>query len=583
MRPRYLVAVTEDKARLAALKARLLATPAACEDGRILLERSGLILFVVGPGVSKLGEDGALIGSVFTRGAASGVTLDEGDQQAAVASRGASLIRRCWGGYVAVLSDAEAGSVDILRAPLGDLACYWTSIEGMMLFASDLSLMRAAGMPSPSIDGAALARHLAAEDIRRSETCLEQVRELPGGQRITVEGGRCKLDTLWSPWIFAAPERQLSDAEEAARRVRDAALHCVGARASAFNHVLLKLSGGLDSSIVFACLHHSKRPFTAVTLATHDPSGDERAHAGTVARSAGVHLVERYRDPSRVALERSAAARLPRPTARSFTQETARIAGEVASETGSEAIFDGGGGDNIFCSLQSARPAADCLMSEAGRGFFWRTTESIAQLAQTSLWAVARRAWMMKSRRFPDYRWPLEIRFLSAEARAELDGAANHPWLIAPTATLPGKAAHVALIAAAQSVAEGFDMEVALPTFSPLISQPLVEACLQVPSWLWFEAGRNRATARRAFAGRLPDATLQRRSKGAPDCFIADLFEANRPTIRAMLTRGALSDLGLLDMETLSQALDDRAPVRGHDFLRIMQLADAEAWARCWS
>ena len=583
MRPRYLVAVTQDKTLMGALKARLRVTPIAREGGQIVLERRGLLVFVVGPGVSRLGQDGALIGTVFTRGAADAVILDEADQQAAVASRGASLILRCWGGYVAVLSNSETMSVDILRAPLGDLACYWTSIEGMTLFASDLSLMRAAGMPSPSIDAAALALHLAAEDIRRPETCLAQVQELPGGQRITVEAGRYKQETLWSPWIFAAPERQLPDAQEAARRVRDAALHCVGARAADFSHVLLKLSGGLDSSIVFACLHHSKRPFTAVTLATHDPSGDERAHAGTVARSAGVQLVERFRDPSRVALERSAAARLPRPTARSFTQETARIAAEVAAETGSEAIFDGGGGDNVFCSLQSARPAADCLMSEAGRGFFWRTAESIAQLAQTSLWAVARRAWMMNWRRSPAYPWPLEIRFLSAEARAELEGAVNHPWLVTPTDTLPGKAAHVALIAAAQSVAEGFDMEIALPTFSPLISQPLVEACLQVPSWLWFEAGRNRAIARRAFTGRLPDATLQRRSKGAPDCFIADLFEANRPTIRAMLTGGALSDLGLLDVEALSQTLDDSAPVRGHDFLRIMQLVDAEAWARCWS
>lgn len=583
MRPRYLVAVAQDKALLGALKARLRATPAACDGGRILLERSGLLLFVVGPGVSELGRDGALIGTVFMRGTAGAVTLDGADQQAAVASRGASLIRRCWGGYVAVLGDAEAGRVDILRAPLGDLACYWTSIQGMMLFASDVSLMRAAGMPSPSIDAAALARHLAAEDIRRPETCLAQVKELPGGQRITIEDGRCRQETLWSPWIFAASERQIPDAQEAARRVRDAALHCVGARASAFNHVLLKLSGGLDSSIVFACLHHSKTPLTAVTLATHDPSGDERDHARAVARSAGVHLVERFRDPSRVALERSAAARLPRSTARSFTQETARIAAEVASETGSKTIFDGGGGDNIFCSLQSARPAADCLMSEAGRDFFWRTAESIAQLAQTSLWAVARRAWMMKWRRSPDYRWPLEIRFLSAEARAELDGAANHPWLIAPTATLPGKAAHVALIAAAQSVAEGFDMEVALPTFSPLISQPLVEACLQVPSWLWFEAGRNRATARRAFAGRLPDATLQRRSKGAPDCFIADLYEANRGLIRQILMDGVLRQLRLLDVAALEKQLDEDAPVRGHDFLRIMQLADAEAWARCWN
>ena len=135
----------------------------------------------------------------------------------------------------------------------------------------------------------------------------------------------------------------------------------------------------------------------------------------------------------------------------------------------------------------------------------------------------------------------------------------------------------------AQSVAEGYDVEAAVPTFSPLISQPLVEACLQVPSWLWFDSARNRAIARRAFVGRLPDATLQRRSKGAPDCFIAELFEANRPKIRTLLQGGLLRELGLIDVDKLTLALDDNIPVRGHDFLRIMQLVDAEAWARCWS
>jgi asparagine synthase (glutamine-hydrolysing) len=141
----------------------------------------------------------------------------------------------------------------------------------------------------------------------------------------------------------------------------------------------------------------------------------------------------------------------------------------------------------------------------------------------------------------------------------------------------------VALIAAAQSVAEGFDPREALPTCSPLISQPIVEACLKVPTWLWFENGRNRAVARRAFQPLLPSATVQRRSKGAPDCFIADLFDANRALIRQTLLDGVLRQLGLLDVAALEQELDQNSPVRGHDFLRIMQLTDAEVWARCRS
>lgn len=549
----------------------------------VVLEHGPVLVLVIGRPVRLLERHGVLIGTAFTRYSSDGAELDRGAQQTALSTRGASLIQNCWGGYVAVIADPDTSRVDVIRAPLGDLACYWTSFDGMVLFGSDLALMRAAGMAAPSVNYEALARHLATEDLRRPETCLAGIDELQGGERMTMCRQTIGRDVLWSPWKFAADERQITDPVEAARRVRSAALHCIGARAGSLGPILLKLSGGLDSSIVAACLGKGQLPFTSLTLVTSDPAGDERDHAGLVARALGVKLIARYRDVSKVNVEQSAAARLPRPTARAFVQETSRIAAEVALETGCEAVFDGGGGDNVFCSLQSARPAADALMSDAGERRFWQTAKAIAQLAQASIWAVARRAWLMKWRRSPAYRWELDTRFLASRATKDIGEGALHPWLVAPVGAWPGKAAHVALIAAAQSVVEGFDAEDPLPSYSPLIAQPLVEACLQVPSWLWFEDGRNRAIARRAFEEHLPAATVARRSKGAPDCFIADLYEANRSVIRDMMLDGVLSGHGLLDTDALGEALDDDAPVRGHEFIRVMQLVDAEAWARCWS
>lgn len=580
MRPRFLAAVAADVSSLRNAS-ELLRGIAGRSGGRIVLEQGPAVVLATGEPVRPLGPNGVLIGSIFQRGAAADLSAE--DEGAALQSGGESLMRVCWGGYVALTLDRETDCMHLIRAPLGDLACYWSLARGAHFIASDLALLLEVGLSSPAIDVPSLIRHLAAEDLRRSETCLSGVYELRGGDRLSICRGNAVRATLWSPWAFAAAGGFITNPDEAAHRVRSAVVECVGARAAEFNRILLKLSGGLDSSIVAAALREARRPFTALTLATEDPAGDERCHAALVAEAVRAPLIERFRDVSRVSLDRSAAAHLPRPTARSFTQDSSRIAAEVAPVTGSEAIFDGGGGDNVFCSLQSARPAADCLMSTGRRGCFWPTTAAIAQLTQASVWTVARRAWAMSMRRTPAYAWGLDMRFLSAEAKADLTGEAAHPWLVAPKGALPGKAAHVALIAAAQSVAEGFDPREALPTCSPLISQPIVEACLKVPTWLWFENGRNRAVARRAFQPLLPSATVQRRSKGAPDCFIADLFDANRALIRQTLLDGVLRQLGLLDVAALEQELDQNSPVRGHDFLRIMQLTDAEVWARCRS
>src|SRR3546814_18441102 len=69
------------------------------------------------------------------------------------------------------------------------------------------------------------------------------------------------------------------------------------------------------------------------------------------------------------------------------------------------AIFDGGGGDNMFGSLQSPAPVVDCLRSDGGAGHFWQTARSIGIAAQTSTLDLARRALLRSWSRGPAYRW----------------------------------------------------------------------------------------------------------------------------------------------------------------------------------
>jgi asparagine synthase (glutamine-hydrolysing) len=257
------------------------------------------------------------------------------------------------------------------------------------------------------------------------------------------------------------------------------------------------------------------------------------------------------------------------------------IATEVAAAIGAAAVLDGGGGDNVFCSLQSAAPVADCLLAYRGRRHLIRTATSIASIAQVSAIEVLRRAAVRALRPRRRYRWPAD-RDLLSDAAMPLAVVPDHPWLYAPDGILPGKAAHVALLAAAQSYVEGFDPELDPPLASPLLAQPLVELCLSVPSWLWFEHGQSRAVARRAFRGALPQHILARRTKGTPDSFVAQLYERHRTTIRARLLDGWLAGNGLLDRAAIAVLTDGR-PLSDQPLHRIMTLFDAEVWAEGWS
>src|SRR3546814_3180395 len=111
------------------------------------------------------------------------------------------------------------------------------------------------------------------------------------------------------------------------------------------------------------------------------------------------------RETSDVDLAGSAARGLPRPSARAFAQASALLADAVACDHHASAIFDGGGGDNMFGSLQSPAPVVDCLRSDGGAGHFWQTASSIGIAAQTSTFDVERRALLRSWSRGPAYRW----------------------------------------------------------------------------------------------------------------------------------------------------------------------------------
>jgi asparagine synthase (glutamine-hydrolysing) len=342
------------------------------------------------------------------------------------------------------------------------------------------------------------------------------------------------------------------------------------------------LSGGLDSSIVAAGLGQQSTPFSCLTLVTRDASGDERDYARLVTEVLGTTLDARLREVDRIQPERSEAAHLPCPSVRLFAQEWTRIAVDVARSRGAEALFTGGGGDNVFCSLQSAAPAADRLLT-SGLGIgFWRAALDVSTLAPASLWAVVtsalKRAWI----RGPAYRHRPDIRLLSRCAAQLANSAPPHPWLLPPAGALPGSATHIALLAFAQSFVEGQDPFQVPETVTPLLSQPVVEACLQVPSWLWIEDGHNRVIARQAFAADLPAAIVERRSKGTPDSFSAEIFEANRRKFLELLVDGELARHDMIDVRAVCNVLEDPRPVANDHFHRILQLVDVEAWARAW-
>lgn len=578
MRPRYLIlvarggAVGEEAGKLAqATDLRL-----AWSTPRVAL--------LVNSDCPYIGIDGSgvLVGTVFPRhGPPRALDRLADGETAAVAREGAdALLRSVWGGYVALLD--QGGAIEVMRDSSGALACYiGRTRTGAVLLASDVDLLLAGGAQVDGIDWSALGRILYSSGLPTNETALAGVTALLPGLA-WVFGSRGERNPVrWSPWQFVEPpaDRDFGAAAEGLRRVVS---HSIGSWASTTRRPLVSLSGGLDSSIVAACVARSGAAPSAITMFTDDPAGDERDFAQHLADLLKMPLTaSRYRLDA-IDLDRALGAHLPRPFGRVQAQAYEAAHRAAAAAQGADAFFTGNGGDNVFGYSQSAAALADRALAEGPGAGAFATLRDICRQTGAGPLRVTRAA-LRLMRQPPGYRWKPDPLFLHPDLVASLEDLAMvHPWLDAPDGALPGKAAHIAGLVRVQLNLEP-DRSRVLPVINPLLSQPILELCLSIPSWQWREGGRDRAVARAAFAADLPPAILARRAKGTPDPFGAEIVRHLRASILARLREGRLARRGMLDVSAIERTLLPERQTTGLENVRLLELINVEAWLESWT
>lgn len=547
----------------------------------VVAEADGVVLLVEDPNACvPIGAgSGVLLGQVWSRadGYARCQGLDEVEAGTLVSTAGRALLTRYWGRYVAFVLSKARGTIHVVRDPSGALPCYAYRHGGLDILSDDLRMAVRLDLIRPAIDWGFISQHIAFGGLRVARTGLVGVQELLPGMAVAL-GPSLRRELYWRPGDFAAPDMEISDPEEAADQVREETVRCVAALASAFPKIVLELSGGLDSSIVAACLA-GRADVQAINCATERPEGDEREFARLVADATGFPLREVMLGSAAFQVLKPSAPHLPRPgrTGALEAIDTAFVG--FGREVGADAFFSGGGGDNVFCFLKSAAPVVDRFRRQGLTLGLAETVFDIARLHSTSGWAVARQAWKIGSRSggAPPDRPKRD--FLCREAIPEQPEP--HPWFTAGGLNQPGRHRHLYSIAWILGLTDGHDRAAYAPMIFPLLSQPLVEMCLRAPTWLWVANGRDRAVARAAFSDKLPAAVLERRTKGRIDRQIALAYDLQRASIADLLIDGVLARNGVVDSGAVERAV--RHPLeKGASFMTLLELADAELWARGW-
>lgn len=523
-----------------------------------------------------------VIGPLFRR-ERSPVPVDRGQAippSGAASEIAAWLSRAWWGAYLAILPGHDDGRLSVFSDPSGLLPVYRTVSRTHLLISSDPRLLAQARESQAVIDWAALRAHLCWPEFRPATTCLAGIDELTPGALYDLGPAARPVRMVWQ-LADQLPSGPAPAFDDAANALRSCAQDCVGAWADLAGPVAVAASGGVDSSLICAALASSGRDFACVTLATADPSGDERSFVALLSAQLGVAMDASIYDPGSIDLTRSASAGLPRPARRTLSLAIDAALDQARIRLSTKAVFDGNGGDNLFCFLHSAAPVVDRLAAEGIRAAL-PTVLDMCAVTGADFPAMLRAVWRRYWRTAASDHWPAERDLLAEPGRPIAMPPALTPWLDPGAAAQGGKRDHLALIMHAQNHVHGLGKP-GVPRFSPLLSQPLVELCLGFPTWLWCHGGINRALARAAFADVLPRAVLRRTSKAGPDSFLRRLFAQNRAQIRTMLLEGQLAGHGLLDRPAIEAAMATDTLSKDPVVYRLFDLCEAEAWVRSWS
>ena len=487
------------------------------------------------------------------------------------------LLDRYWGEYL-LFQPVEDGteSTTLMRDPSGGMACAYSLQDGNGFITSDLAITSGLGLHRDRIDWDFVRHCLVYPHMKISRTGLAGISELLPGCMLSIDGKKTSTSLAWSPWRFIAPAERQSDPIAAARMIREVTTSVVRAMAETDRTLLLELSGGLDSSIVGACLTNARARVACCTAITPLPGADERRYASQIAEQLGIDLLQQPLDFQDADIDFELPQHSLRPAVWALGRAVARAMDNAAALQGVNSLFSGGGGDTVFCYLRSAAPAADAFRA---RGLA-AGCKAIVNLSRLHGCTVAKAARLALRKLYLKSKAPYKPDNLLLSRTHVVFPLELHPWFSAPPDVPPGDRERIFDLAGTQLFSDSTLRAGGRRVRFPLLSQPVMEACLRVPSWMWISGGQNRAIARAAFAEQLPHEVLNRRSKGTFMNYTFAVYRKNKETIRRFLLDGHLCSRGLLDPHKLNLFLESPLPARDQSFMRIFDLCMIENWVR---
>jgi asparagine synthase (glutamine-hydrolysing) len=488
---------------------------------------------------------------------------------------GPGFVERLSGMFALALWDASRERLVLARDRVGKKPLLWTHLpDGTLAFASELkALLRLPGLRREP-DPAMLDAFLALQYVPAPRTALRSVEKLRPGHMLVAENGSVRVEPYWRLEARSEPP--------SITEVREAVTAAVRRRLIADVPLGALLSGGIDSSIVVACMAQAQSgPVKTFTVGFGDARYDERAWARGVADHFGTEHEELVVEPDPAGTLPRLAAAYDEPLGDDAALPLFLIC-EVARRHVTVALT-GDGGDEAFAGYE--RYAAHELaawLRLPGRRAAARTLRSLSQEPRSRATRLARLLEVAAASRESRYARLMEV--FPLELRAEL----WEPDFVRPAELRlqPGRPGIAGL--------QELDIETYLPDDlllksdiasmahslelrSPLLDHEVLEVGVSLDEPVRL---RGKRTLRAAFEAQLPPEVLERKKTGFGVPLSAWFRRELRDLTGDLLLDDRARARGQLRPAVVERLLADHASGRVDHGHRLWCLLMLELWQR---
>jgi asparagine synthase (glutamine-hydrolysing) len=538
--------------------------------------------------IIKLPDDnGIFIGRIFDKVKYEPAKFDAQTSQK-ILNDSYFLINNFWGSYVGILYDESTHNIKLIRDPLGLSTIFYAIQKDCIIFSSELSLLYDVLEEKPSINWDYFAQYIAHHNQVLSCTPFHGIQELlPGIEFTYAASGVTNLKHLWDINSIAS-NSCITDVDAFEHELLQTLKSCVKAWTFETKGICVELSGGLDSSSVTILLRDilpQSTPLHAINyIDSKVSSSNEIEHAQEVANACNVplHFID-YQTHEFLHFLRYP-QRPNRPKSLYLSYDQAIKLKEFAKSNGCSDILNGQGGDHVFLAPTPSLLLSDFWLGSSVRKSF-SVIKELSTKYRTPWWGVIKPNlkavadyYQSKRRLSPLF----DTSFLESSYAQKF--VPEKFYLNDKMCALyPARAKQVEGLFHALYYCEGNEHMSSFSYTHPLISQPIVELALKIPTYQSYQDNYDRIFFRKAVSRIKKPNALWRTIKGQTTSSVVKNCAAQADELYDFIKSGDLYKSGILNKKWLHENIIKMKHGQNQNLWPILHIIVSQMWITQWS